>query len=76
MLSKQTIAFLNPKESMSQFTRSTTFIDGLKQASEAFSRRFKVTAPGLRRAHWAEDPKAVKDQAVCFPTSLFDAVPR
>ncbi|KAL1964752.1 hypothetical protein VTN77DRAFT_6619 [Rasamsonia byssochlamydoides] len=63
MLSKQTIAFLNPKESMSQFTRSTTFIDGLKQASEAFSRRFRVTAPGLRRAHWAEDPKEVKDQA-------------
>jgi xeroderma pigmentosum group C-complementing protein len=54
---------------MSQFTRSTTFIDGLKQVSEAFSRRFKVTAPGLRRPHWAEDPKAVKDRAVFIPSS-------
>jgi xeroderma pigmentosum group C-complementing protein len=48
---------------MSQFNRSTTFIDGLKQASEAFNRRFRVTAPGLRRPYWAEDLKAVKDRA-------------
>lgn len=64
MLSKQTITFLNPKESMPQFTGSTTFIDGLKQASEAFSRRFKVTVPGLKRPHWAEDSKSLKDRAV------------
>lgn len=63
MLPKQTISFLNPKESFPQFQRSTTFIDGLKQASEAFVRRFKVTAPGLRRPYWAEDVQECKDRA-------------
>ncbi|KAJ9317155.1 hypothetical protein DTO271D3_2445 [Paecilomyces variotii] len=55
MLSKQTRNFLNPKEGMSQFTRSTTFVDGLKQASDAFSRRFRVTESGFKRPYWAED---------------------
>ncbi|KUL89542.1 hypothetical protein ZTR_04469 [Talaromyces verruculosus] len=63
MLPKQTISFLNPKESLPQFQRSTTFIDGLKQASEAFVRRFKVTAPGLRRPYWAENAQECKDRA-------------
>jgi xeroderma pigmentosum group C-complementing protein len=63
MLPKQTISFLNPKESMPQFQRSTTFIDGLKQASDAFVRRFKVTAPGLRRPYWAENAQECKDRA-------------
>ncbi|KKA24277.1 DNA repair protein Rad4 [Rasamsonia emersonii CBS 393.64] len=61
MLSKQTIAFLNPKESMSQFTRSTTFIDGLKQASEAFSRRFKETI--LREAETITSKEDFRKQA-------------
>lgn len=63
MLPKQTISFLNPRESMPQFQRSTTFIDGLKQASETFVRRFKVTAPGLRRPYWAENTEECKDRA-------------
>jgi xeroderma pigmentosum group C-complementing protein len=63
LLTKQIISFLNPKETMSQFTRSTTFIDGLKQACEAFSRNFKTTSPGLRRPHWAEDPMDLKHRA-------------
>ncbi|QGA14945.1 hypothetical protein EYB26_002601 [Talaromyces marneffei] len=63
MLPKQTILFLNPRESMPQFQRSTTFIDGLKQASETFVRRFKVTAPGLRRPYWAENAQKCRDRA-------------
>ncbi|EED21162.1 DNA repair protein Rad4, putative [Talaromyces stipitatus ATCC 10500] len=62
-LPKQTISLLNPRESLPQFTRSTTFIDGIKQASEAFARRFKVTAPGLRRPYWAEGAQECKDRA-------------
>ncbi|KAL1847022.1 hypothetical protein Plec18170_008793 [Paecilomyces lecythidis] len=57
MLSKQTRNFLNPKEGMSQFTRSTTFVDGLKQASDAFSKRFRVTETGFKRPYWAEGRK-------------------
>jgi xeroderma pigmentosum group C-complementing protein len=66
LLSKQTVAFLNPKDTLAQFTRSTTFIDGLRQASEAFRNRFKVAAPGWRRPHWAEDPKSLKDLAAAI----------
>lgn len=63
MLTKQMIALLNPKESAPQFTRSTTFIDGLKQASETFARRFRITAPGLRKPYWAENAEECKDRA-------------
>lgn len=63
MLSKQTISYLNPRESMEQFARSRTFIDGLTQAMETFNRRFKVTAPGLRRPQWAENAEAARSRA-------------
>ncbi|KAH8689464.1 hypothetical protein BGW36DRAFT_390908 [Talaromyces proteolyticus] len=62
MLTRKVIGNLNPRETMLQFNRSTTFIDGLKQASEAFARRFKVTAPGLRRPHWV-DAQDCRDRA-------------
>lgn len=53
-LNKNTVMCLNPREDRPQFTRSTTFIDGLNQASEVFRRSFKVTAPGMRRPYWAD----------------------
>lgn len=52
---KNTVMCLNPREDKPQFNRSTTFVDGLNQASEAFRRSFKVTAPGMRRPYWADD---------------------
>lgn len=64
MLSKQTIALLNPAEDKPQFTRSTTFIDGLNQASDAFARRFRARKTGLRRPHWVDDPKSLQKKAV------------
>lgn len=63
ILNRQMIGFLNPRETLTQFNRSTTFIDGLKQASEAFARQFKVTAPGMRRPHWVEDSQAAHERA-------------
>ncbi|KAL4895088.1 hypothetical protein BDV59DRAFT_174419 [Aspergillus ambiguus] len=60
MLTKQVRSLLNPSEDKPQYTRSTTFIDGLNQASEAFMRRFKIIKSGLRRAHWSEDTEALK----------------
>jgi xeroderma pigmentosum group C-complementing protein len=53
-LSKHTVMCLNPREDKPQFSRSTTFIDGLNQASDAFRRNFKVTAPGMRRPYWMD----------------------
>lgn len=60
MLPKKIIALLNPDEDKPQFTRSTTFIDGLNQAGDIFGRRFRITKPGLKRAHWAEDQEQLK----------------
>ncbi|GBF59474.1 DNA repair protein [Trichophyton mentagrophytes] len=65
ILSKRIIMCLNPKEDLPQFTRSTTFADGLLQSSEAFRRRFRITGPGMRRPYWLEDCSAAQD-----PTAL------
>ena len=56
LLPRHIIALLNPSEEKPQYTRSTTFIDGLNQASDVFIRKFKVTKPGLKRPHWTNDP--------------------
>ncbi|EFW21656.1 hypothetical protein D8B26_001813 [Coccidioides posadasii str. Silveira] len=68
MLSKNTVRCLNPKADMPQFSRSTTFADGLKQASEIFRRRFKVTAPGMRRSFWLDNLDISFDSIVSFNT--------
>ncbi|KAE8373742.1 hypothetical protein BDV26DRAFT_284872 [Aspergillus bertholletiae] len=62
MLTKRVISLLNPSQEQSQYTRSTTFIDGLNQASDAFLKRFRITKPGLKRAHWAEEPLSLKQR--------------
>ena len=41
-------------------------MDGLTQASETFRNRFKITARGMSRSHWAEDAEALAQ------VSLFD----
>ncbi|KAJ6135133.1 hypothetical protein N7512_000293 [Penicillium capsulatum] len=58
MLPKRIVALLNPSEDKDQFTRSTTFVEGLNQTGDIFNKRFRVNKPGIRRAHWVED----KDQ--------------
>ncbi|KAE8153402.1 putative DNA repair protein Rad4 [Aspergillus avenaceus] len=70
MLSRRIIAMLNPSEDKPEYMRSTTFIDGLNQASEAFSRRFRVTKPGLRRPQWEDEPSSLKQRAEAI---MFDA---
>lgn len=66
MLPKRITALLNPDEDKPQFTRSTTFVDGLNQAGDIFNRRFRVTKPGLKRTHWAEDQAQLKQRMVCL----------
>lgn len=64
MLHKKVKDLLNPAEDKPQYTRSITFIDGINQASEAFARRFKITKPGLQRAHWSNDSNSLKQRVV------------
>ncbi|KAL2870905.1 putative DNA repair protein Rad4 [Aspergillus lucknowensis] len=66
MLSKHVISQLNPPENKPQHTRSGMFLDGLNQAADVFLRRFRVTKPGLRRAHWAQDADALKQKTAAM----------
>ncbi|KGO76160.1 Rad4 beta-hairpin domain 1 [Penicillium italicum] len=61
-LSRKVIALLHPDEDKPHFSRSTTFMDGLNQAADAFTRRFQVTKPGMKRAHWAEGDLQLKQK--------------
>ncbi|KAK4860955.1 hypothetical protein LT330_004686 [Penicillium expansum] len=61
-LSRKVIALLHPDEDKPHYSRSTTFMDGLNQAADAFTRRFQVTKPGMKRSHWAEDETQLKQK--------------
>ncbi|KAJ5583287.1 hypothetical protein N7535_001907 [Penicillium sp. DV-2018c] len=60
MLPRKVIALLHPDDHKPSYTRSTTFMDGLNEAGDAFARRFRVTKPGMKRAHWAENETQLK----------------
>ncbi|RJE18382.1 DNA repair protein [Aspergillus sclerotialis] len=62
MLSRRTIALLNPRENQEKFTRSTEFMNGLNEAADIFGRRFRITSPGMRRAYWTPDPESLKQK--------------
>ncbi|KAJ5613001.1 hypothetical protein N7510_006195 [Penicillium lagena] len=62
MLPRNVKILLHPSEDKAQYLRSTTFMDGLNQAGDIFSRRFGVTKPGLKRAHWAESQDQLKQK--------------
>ncbi|PLB41700.1 putative DNA repair protein Rad4 [Aspergillus candidus] len=73
MLPRRIISLLNPPEDKPQHVRSTTFVDGLNQASEAFLRRFRITSPGIQRPHWADNLEAVthKAESIMADTEVF-----
>ena len=64
MLPKKVITLLHPDEHKPHYIRSTTFMDGLNQAGDAFTRRFRITKPGMKRAHWADDETQLKQRLV------------
>lgn len=61
LLSTRTLSYLNPDEKNSQFQRSRSFIDGLRQASETFREKFRVTSRGMSRSKWAANAEALAD---------------
>ncbi|OQE46172.1 hypothetical protein PENCOP_c001G05134 [Penicillium coprophilum] len=61
-LSRNVVALLHPDEGKPNYSRSTTFMDGLNQAGDAFARRFRVTKPGMKRAHWVENESQLKQK--------------
>ena len=51
------MSLLNPDEKYSQFRQDESFKEGLKKACDYFRDAFTITARGMSRAHWAEDPE-------------------
>ncbi|KAI4230551.1 MAG: hypothetical protein LQ349_006202, partial [Xanthoria aureola] len=56
-LPKHIVSLLNPDEKYSQFRQDESFKEGLKKACDYFRDAFTITARGMSRAHWAEDPE-------------------
>lgn len=50
---KRTVSYLNPSESLTQFQRSRSFMDGLNQVSEVFRGAFRKTARGMAKPQWS-----------------------
>ncbi|KAI4112634.1 MAG: hypothetical protein LQ341_007844, partial [Variospora aurantia] len=61
-LPKSIISLLNPDENLPQFRQDESFRQGLEKAITYFRHAFTVTARGMSRAHWVEDPDNIPAQ--------------
>ena len=63
-LTDKVVSYLNPGTDLSQFGRTESLKNGLKQTDAMWKTKFEITERGLRRALWAEDVEHLKD--VCI----------
>lgn len=56
-LTDKMVTYLNPGTDLSQFGRTESLKNGLKQAEGVWKTKFEVTERGIRRALWAEEPE-------------------
>ncbi|KAI4169228.1 MAG: hypothetical protein LQ346_008986, partial [Caloplaca aetnensis] len=61
-LPKPIVSLLNPDDKLPQFRQDEAFREGLRKASQYFKDAFTVTARGMSRAHWADDPENIPSQ--------------
>ncbi|KAL8762920.1 MAG: hypothetical protein Q9184_001142 [Pyrenodesmia sp. 2 TL-2023] len=66
-LPKQVVSLLNPDDTLPQFRQDEAFREGLRKAMQYFHDAFTVTARGMSRAYWADDPGQIPTQP---PTNL------
>jgi xeroderma pigmentosum group C-complementing protein len=82
LLSKMTIAYLNPGANLTQFGRTNSLKNGLEQVSDLFKKAFQITERGLRRALWAEDKEhleqasMIRSLSFCKPAHWFHSMNR
>lgn len=63
LLTQKMVTYLNPGTHLSQFGRTESLKNGLRQAGYMFKTKFEITERGLRRALWAEKEEDL--QNVC-----------
>lgn len=56
-LTDKMVTYLNPGTDLSQFGRTESLKNGLKQVEGVWKTKFEVTERGIRRALWAEEPE-------------------
>lgn len=69
LLDKKMVTFLNPKPDLSQFGRTESLKRGLEMVSAVWRKKFSITAKGLRRALWADDPEDIETVSAVFHSS-------
>ncbi|KPM35553.1 hypothetical protein AK830_g11009 [Neonectria ditissima] len=60
-LTDKVAAYLNPGIHLSQFGRTESLKNGLKQAEGVWTTKFEIVERGLRRALWAEEPEHLQE---------------
>ncbi|KAL1306140.1 hypothetical protein AAFC00_004252 [Neodothiora populina] len=71
VLPLKVVGLMHPREDLIQYSRSESFINGLKIAVEIWESRFRVTENGMRRPQWADDPDTIRKQIA----AIVDEVP-
>jgi xeroderma pigmentosum group C-complementing protein len=61
LLTKKMLTFLKPREDLSQFGRTDSLKRGLDDVAKMWRTKFSITAPGMRRALWADDEKDLQN---------------
>ncbi|OAL22167.1 hypothetical protein AYO22_07428 [Fonsecaea multimorphosa] len=61
LVSRKVISLLHVDESKPQFQRSHSFNKGIEEVCALWRQQWKITARGMKRAHWREDVDAVKE---------------
>ncbi|EXJ69203.1 uncharacterized protein A1O5_07239 [Cladophialophora psammophila CBS 110553] len=61
LVSRKVISLLHVNESEPQYRRSHSFNKGIEEICALWREQWKITARGIKRAHWREDVDAVKE---------------
>ncbi|KAL2759474.1 hypothetical protein ACRALDRAFT_1074246 [Sodiomyces alcalophilus JCM 7366] len=61
LLSPKIESCFRPRANLSQFGRMEALKDGLRQISNVFRAKFRITERGLRRSMWADDPELLSE---------------
>ncbi|OQV03241.1 Rad4 beta-hairpin domain-containing protein [Cladophialophora immunda] len=61
LVPRKVISLLHVDESKPQYQRSHSFNKGIEEVCALWRQQWKITARGMKRAHWREDVDAVKE---------------
>lgn len=66
-LTDKMIQYLTPGTNLSQFGRTESLKNGLKQVAEMWTTKYEITEHGMRRSLWAEEVDHLSSVRILFP---------